>query len=163
MATKPDASSNPLAVSNVNPHLINVQYAVRGELAVKAEKYRDMLRERPNDHGLPFDRVINANIGNPQQKGLDQPPLTFGRQVCSAVSRVPRVEKSVVIARSANLLAGVVLLGCGVDGISSINGIGQGYLPKGCHRARQGVVRRDWFNRRIFPLAGHRVHSQASC
>lgn len=83
MTTKADASLNPLAVSNVNPHLINVQYAVRGELAVKAEKYRDMLRERPNDHGLPFDRVINANIGNPQQKGLDQPPLTFGRQVCS--------------------------------------------------------------------------------
>ena len=84
MATKADASSNPLAVSNVNPHLIKVQYAVRGELAVKAEKYREVLRERPNDHGLPFDRVITANIGNPQQKGLDQPPLTFGRQVCSA-------------------------------------------------------------------------------
>ncbi len=88
MSTKADASLNPLAVSNVNPHLINVQYAVRGELAVKAEKYRDMLREHPNDHGLPFDRVINANIGNPQQKGLDQPPLTFGRQVC--VLPVPR-------------------------------------------------------------------------
>jgi len=81
MASKADASLSPLAVCNVNPHLINVQYAVRGELAVKAEKYREMLREHPNDHGLPFDRVINANIGNPQQKGLDQPPLTFGRQV----------------------------------------------------------------------------------
>jgi len=86
MATKADASLSPLAVSNVNPNLIKVQYAVRGELAVKAEKYRELLREHPNDHGLPFDRVINANIGNPQQKGLDQPPLTFGRQVRSAIS-----------------------------------------------------------------------------
>jgi hypothetical protein len=90
MATKAkgDASLNPLSVSNINPHLLKVQYAVRGELAVKAEKYRDMLREHPNDHGLPFDRVISANIGNPQQKGLDQPPLTFGRQVRSRGGRV---------------------------------------------------------------------------
>lgn len=93
MATKTDASLHPLAVSNVNPHLIKVQYAVRGELAVKAEKYRDVLREHPNDHGLPFDRVINANIGNPQQKGLDQPPLTFGRQV-RFVFRISETEIS---------------------------------------------------------------------
>lgn len=88
MATKADVSLNPLALPNVNPHLIKVQYAVRGELAVKAEKYREMLREHPNDHGLSFDRVISSNIGNPQQKGLDQPPLSFGRQACSRISEI---------------------------------------------------------------------------
>jgi uncharacterized membrane protein YdbT with pleckstrin-like domain len=30
---------------------------------------------------LGFDKVVTANIGNPQQKGLDQRPITFWRQV----------------------------------------------------------------------------------
>jgi len=69
----------PLTTSQINPVFIKTQYAVRGELAVKAETYREQLK-RP-DHGLPFNKVITANIGNPQQKGLDQKPLTFPRQV----------------------------------------------------------------------------------
>jgi alanine transaminase len=69
------------APSTLNPRIKTVQYAVRGELAIKSEKYREMLKD-PNNK-LPFDKVITANIGNPQQKGLDQPPLTFGRQVRS--------------------------------------------------------------------------------
>ena len=71
----------PLTVQSVNQSLLNVQYAVRGELAIKAEEYRNKLKEA--DHGLPFDKIISSNIGNPQQKGLDQPPLTFTRQVMS--------------------------------------------------------------------------------
>jgi alanine transaminase len=68
-----------LTVDRLNPAIRNVEYAVRGELAIKAESYRDKLTE-PN-HGLPFSKVISSNIGNPQQKGLDQPPITFVRQV----------------------------------------------------------------------------------
>lgn len=70
----------PLTVDSLNPSILNVQYAVRGELAIKAEQYRVKLKE--DNHGLPFDKVISSNIGNPQQKGLDQPPITFTRQVC---------------------------------------------------------------------------------
>jgi hypothetical protein len=69
----------PLSASDINPTFHTVQYAVRGELAIKAETLREELK-RPN-HGLPFDKVISSNIGNPQQKGLDQPPITFTRQV----------------------------------------------------------------------------------
>ena len=58
--------------------MLNVQYAVRGELAIKAEDLRPKLEM---GYTLPFKRVINSNIGNPQQKGLDQPPITFSRQV----------------------------------------------------------------------------------
>ncbi|KDQ12487.1 hypothetical protein BOTBODRAFT_34455 [Botryobasidium botryosum FD-172 SS1] len=72
-----------LSLETVNPATLKVEYAVRGELAIKAEHYRDLLRTRKNDHGLPFDKVVTANIGNPQQKGLDQAPLTFGRQVAA--------------------------------------------------------------------------------
>lgn len=70
-----------LAPGTINPAILNVQYAVRGELALKAEEYRDKLKAHPNDHGLPFSKITTANIGNPQQAGLDQKPLTFGRQV----------------------------------------------------------------------------------
>jgi hypothetical protein len=69
----------PLTVDGLNPALLKVQYAVRGELAIKAEILREKLKE--SNHGLPFDKVISSNIGNPQQKGLDQPPITFTRQV----------------------------------------------------------------------------------
>ncbi|KAF9483330.1 alanine aminotransferase [Pholiota conissans] len=71
----------PLSTDDINPTFHTVQYAVRGELAIKAEALRDELK-RP-DHGLPFDKVISSNIGNPQQKGLDQPPITFTRQVAA--------------------------------------------------------------------------------
>ena len=70
----------PLTTDRLNPNVKHVEYAVRGELAIKAEKYREKHKEP--DHGLPFTKVISSNIGNPQQKGLDQPPITFIRQVC---------------------------------------------------------------------------------
>ncbi|KAF9068317.1 transaminase [Rhodocollybia butyracea] len=71
----------PLTVESLNPAILNVEYAVRGELAIKAEEYRTKLKT-PNN-GLPFDRIISSNIGNPQQKGLDQPPITFVRQLAA--------------------------------------------------------------------------------
>ena len=71
----------PLTAADLNPSVANVQYAVRGELAIKAEEHREKLAA--GHKHLPFDKVISSNIGNPQQKGLDQPPLTFSRQVRS--------------------------------------------------------------------------------
>lgn len=77
-----------LNIDNINPHICNAQYAVRGELAIKSEEYRAQLRKQNQSRGpptppedgssLPFDKVISANIGNPQQ--LDQKPITFFRQ-----------------------------------------------------------------------------------
>ena len=71
----------PLLPEDLNPSILKVQYAVRGELAIKAEEHREKLASGTTD--LPFTKVISSNIGNPQQKGLDQPPLTFSRQVRS--------------------------------------------------------------------------------
>ncbi|KAL4792047.1 pyridoxal phosphate-dependent transferase [Aspergillus venezuelensis] len=68
-----------LNVDNINSNVKAAKYAVRGELAVKAEEYRVKLAQ--GDKSLPFDSVIFANIGNPQQ--LDQKPITFFRQVLS--------------------------------------------------------------------------------
>ncbi|KAF8752112.1 Aminotransferase class I and II [Rhizoctonia solani] len=56
----------PLTANNINPTWKDVQYAAA-----------------QGDSSLPFDRVVNSNIGNPQQKGLDQKPITFTRQVAA--------------------------------------------------------------------------------
>jgi hypothetical protein len=71
-----------LDIDNINPHVKAAKYAVRGALAQLAEKYRSQLAQGEGGD-LPFDRVISANIGNPQQ--LDQKPITFFRQVLSLV------------------------------------------------------------------------------
>lgn len=71
---------NSLQLKHLNQNVVNAQYAVRGELAVKAEVYRQSLLEK-DPSSLPFDQVISANIGNPQQLG--QKPITFFRQVLS--------------------------------------------------------------------------------
>ena len=73
-----------LSIGDLNPAVLNVQYAVRGELAIKADEHKSKLES--GDHDLPFNRIINSNIGNPQQKGLDQPPITFARQVSHVAS-----------------------------------------------------------------------------
>ncbi|KAH8833769.1 alanine aminotransferase [Flagelloscypha sp. PMI_526] len=69
-----------LSADSLNPAVHNVQYAVRGELSIKAEKLRKELKEGAQ---LPFSRIISSNIGNPQQLGLDQPPITFTRQLAA--------------------------------------------------------------------------------
>jgi hypothetical protein len=95
-----------LSLDAVNPAFLNVQYAVRGELAIKAEQLRDALA---NGDSLPFDRVISSNIGNPQQKGLDQPPISFTRQVVALMEYpplaqlAPNVFPADVKARAAEL------------------------------------------------------------
>lgn len=89
--SKSQPTMRPLTLDSLNPSLLKVEYAVRGELAIKAEKYRVDL-EQGTRSGLPFGRVISSNIGNPQQKGLDQPPITFTRQV-AALTEWPKLAE----------------------------------------------------------------------
>ncbi|KAI0010411.1 PLP-dependent transferase [Xylariaceae sp. FL0662B] len=85
-----------LDISNINPHVVEAKYAVRGELAVKSEEYRARLRK--GDTSLPFSEVISANIGNPQQ--LDQKPITFFRQVLSLLENPKLLEHEDVLLNS---------------------------------------------------------------
>lgn len=97
MSSSPQLRS--LNINNINPHVKEAKYAVRGELAVRSEKYRAQLKKghppTPPDESLPFDKVISANIGNPQQ--LDQKPITFFRQVLSILEYPPLLEKEDVL------------------------------------------------------------------
>ncbi|TPX31593.1 hypothetical protein SmJEL517_g05098 [Synchytrium microbalum] len=72
-------ASKVWTVDSMNHHVVNVQYAVRGELAIKADQLRQKLAENPES--LPFKHITSCNIGNPQQLG--QKPITFFRQVTS--------------------------------------------------------------------------------
>ncbi len=85
--------SRSLHIKNINPRVVEAKYAVRGELAVRSEEYRTRLAK--GDKSLPFDKVISANIGNPQQ--LDQKPITFFRQVLSLVEYPPLLEHEDVL------------------------------------------------------------------
>lgn len=87
------SSGRRLNIDNINPHVRAAKYAVRGELAVKSEEYRAALASGKTD--LPFDQVISANIGNPQQ--LDQKPITFFRQVLSILENPALLDKADVL------------------------------------------------------------------
>lgn len=82
-----------LNINNINPHVRAAEYAVRGELAVKSEELRARLNK--GDTSLPFDKIVSANIGNPQQ--LDQKPITFFRQVLSLLEFPNLLEKEDVL------------------------------------------------------------------
>ncbi|KAI9834087.1 MAG: hypothetical protein M1819_003372 [Sarea resinae] len=88
-----------LHINNINPRVKQAQYAVRGELAVRAEEFRERLARGDTKEGeLPFDTVISANIGNPQQ--LDQKPITFFRQVLSLVEHPPLLDHPEILKTS---------------------------------------------------------------
>lgn len=94
-----------LTLDNINQHVVKAEYAVRGELAVKSEEYRAKIR-KGGDTGLPFDTVISANIGNPQQ--LDQKPITFFRQVLSLLENPNLLEHEDVLVNSLGYKSDVV-------------------------------------------------------
>jgi len=94
-----------LDINNINPHVKEAKYAVRGELATRSEKYRAKLA-KGEGKDLPFDHVISANIGNPQQ--LDQKPITFFRQVLSLLEYPPLLEHEDVLLSQLGYKSDVV-------------------------------------------------------
>ncbi|KAJ9607166.1 alanine transaminase [Cladophialophora chaetospira] len=91
-----------LNIDNINPHVKEAKYAVRGELAIKSEEFRAQLKRgdppTPPESPLPFDTVISANIGNPQQ--LDQKPITFIRQVLALLENPALLENEEALKSS---------------------------------------------------------------
>lgn len=78
-----------LTTNTINPHVLEAEYAVRGEISNRANKYAAQIAEGNAD--LPFSSVVTANIGNPQQQPyLAQKPLTFWRQV-AALTEYPEL------------------------------------------------------------------------
>ena len=68
-----------LTVQTINPAVVGAQYAVRGELVLRAAEIKKQIAAAPGS--LPIKKVLECNIGNPQAVG--QSPLTFHREVLS--------------------------------------------------------------------------------
>lgn len=67
-----------MTLASINQNLVNAEYAVRGEIVIRAGELDQQLKQ-PDGGGLPFDEIVYCNIGNPQQ--LAQKPVTFFREV----------------------------------------------------------------------------------
>ena len=77
------ASFLPLAVM-FSVSVLQAQYAVRGELVLRAREHQRALRRGEE---RPFKKLVFCNIGNPQSVG--QTPITFPRQVHQRSRAVP--------------------------------------------------------------------------
>ena len=71
-----------LSVDTINPAVVGAQYAVRGELVLRAAEIKKQIKAEPGS--LPIKKVLECNIGNPQAVG--QQPLSYGRQVQSLLA-----------------------------------------------------------------------------
>ncbi|KAJ1622208.1 alanine aminotransferase 2 [Pavlovales sp. CCMP2436] len=71
-------SGRALASGGISCRFANAVTAVRGKLTQKANEYKQLIAKGQGGH-LPFAKVVECNIGNPQ--ALGQKPLTFVRQV----------------------------------------------------------------------------------
>ena len=68
-----------MKLHELNEFIVKTKYAVRGPIPMRADELETKLLT--DKDSLPFDKIVTANIGNPQQLG--QMPLTFIRQVLS--------------------------------------------------------------------------------
>lgn len=97
-----------LSLDTINPAVRTAQYAVRGELvlraaAIKESKFAD----------APFNKLLECNIGNPQAVG--QSPVNYNREVlslliCPSLMDMPGCEKlfaSDAISRAKQYLAAI--------------------------------------------------------
>ncbi|KAJ8448300.1 hypothetical protein Cgig2_025224 [Carnegiea gigantea] len=83
-------SPHPVTLTNINPKVLECQYAVRGEIVTQAERLQEQLKRNPES--LPFDEILYCNIGNPQSLG--QQPITFFREVLALCDHPNLLDKS---------------------------------------------------------------------
>ncbi len=97
-----------LHLDSLNKQVVGAKYAVRGQLEVRSDELREILKVNPSS--LSFDRIVNCNIGNPQQMG--QKPISFYREVLSLLENPSMIDnpdilniyKKDVIQRAKKLL-----------------------------------------------------------
>ncbi|CAD6571658.1 MAG: hypothetical protein CYPHOPRED_004531 [Cyphobasidiales sp. Tagirdzhanova-0007] len=110
-------SERVLTLKTINTCVLKAEYAVRGEIAIRAEELRVQCTSEEGRKKLGFDKVISCNIGNPQQ--LEQKPITFFRQVASLCEYpdllnhdlVSQIYPKDAIARAKKLLGAIGSIG----------------------------------------------------
>lgn len=89
--TMPQANgvaSSRLTGESISPHVKKAEYAVRGDIVVRAG---EIAKELKAGKKYPFSDIVMCNIGNPQ--ALGQKPVTFYRQVL-AICDYPQVQQA---------------------------------------------------------------------
>jgi alanine transaminase len=124
-----------LNIDNINPRIKQAKYAVRGLLAIKSEEYRAQLK-KGEGKDLPFDTVISANIGNPQQ--LDQKPITFFRQVASLLENPQLLGHEDVLTNSLGYKTDVIARAKWL--LAEVNSVGAYSQSMGALAIRQSVA-----------------------
>lgn len=84
---KRNASTSRVTRDSLNSNLLEAQYAVRGELVLRAQSHLATLRGSSSSSSatkLPFEKLVFCNIGNPMELG--QKPITFFRQVTALLT-----------------------------------------------------------------------------
>ncbi|XP_075527938.1 alanine aminotransferase 1 [Dermacentor variabilis] len=96
-----------VTLDNMNPHLITMEYAVRGPIVIRAGEIEKELKAGKK---FNFTEVIRANIGDCHAMG--QVPLTFFRQVIAACAK-PDLMKGDLLPADVKSRAQRILEGCG--------------------------------------------------
>ncbi|KAL3185064.1 hypothetical protein MRX96_030948 [Rhipicephalus microplus] len=96
-----------VSLDNINPHLITMEYAVRGPIVIRAGEIEKDLKAGKK---FNFTEVIRANIGDCHAMG--QVPLTFFRQVIAACAK-PDLMKGDLFPADVKSRAQNILEGCG--------------------------------------------------
>ncbi|KHJ47772.1 aminotransferase, class I/II [Trichuris suis] len=111
---------NLLTMKELNPHIIEMQYAVRGPLVIRAAEIEKELKQNVKK---PFKSVIRVNIGDAH--AMQQHSITFIRQVIAACTYPSLLDStqfpSDVIERARLLLGDCG--GCSVGSYSASVGL----------------------------------------
>ncbi|GKY93920.1 hypothetical protein MPSEU_000358900 [Mayamaea pseudoterrestris] len=87
-----NASGKRLTLDTIRSSIVTMEYAVRGQVVVEADKIKNELANAAKSNGenkYPFDHIVYTNIGNPHSVG--QMPLNWPRKVLSLVD-LPRKD-----------------------------------------------------------------------
>lgn len=80
--TSTNAATTPrrkrLSIDTISDNLKTMEYAVRGKIAIEADRIAQELAE-PSGETFPFDHIVYTNIGNPH--AVAQKAITWPRQV----------------------------------------------------------------------------------
>ncbi|OAO14336.1 alanine aminotransferase 2 [Blastocystis sp. ATCC 50177/Nand II] len=80
--------SSRITIDNINQKIRTADYAVRGEVVIRAMEIDKELKQGKK---FPFDSLLYCNVGNPQ--AIKQKPITFLREVLCITSWPEVAEK----------------------------------------------------------------------
>ena len=98
--------STRITIDNINQHIRTADYAVRGEVVIRANEIENEMKKGKK---FPFDSLLYCNVGNPQ--AIQQKPITFLREVLCITSwpevldKHPEMFHPDAIKRAQELLA----------------------------------------------------------